>query len=89
MVRYTWKVNHTIAREREAHMATLNPFPTGGAAPVPRPPGPLAGEENFRALQETIRIILKKAELERMSLHGFKGFFPPNVPYVPHNGSFL
>lgn len=67
----------------------LNPLPAGRAALAPLPPGPLAGEENFSALQETIRVILKNAELERMSLHGLKSVFPPNIPYAPHNGAFL
>lgn len=85
----SWKVNNTRAQEKGSPQPTLNPLPAGGAASAPEPPGPLVGEENFRALQETIRVILKKAELERMSLHGLKSVFPPDIPYVPHNGSFL
>jgi hypothetical protein len=41
-----------------------------------QPPAPLLGERSS-ALQEKIRVILRKAELEGMSLHGLKSFFPP------------
>lgn len=78
----------STTQEHKKEEPTLNPLPGKEAALAAQPSGPLIGK-NFCALQERIRVILKKAELERMNLHGLQSFFPPNIPYVPHNGSFL
>ena len=69
-------------RKRSPLQPTLNSLPAERAAPAAQPPGPLAGEGNFRALQETITVILKEAELERASMDSRASSLPTSLMFL-------
>lgn len=62
---------------RNPPQPTLKPLPPEKSAPAVQFQGPLAGEGNFRALQETIIVILKGSGITQSEPPQFRSFFPP------------
>ena len=60
----------------------MKSLPPEKSAPVVQFQGPFVGEGNFRALQETIKVILKEAELERASTDSRASSLPTSLMFL-------